>query len=179
MKPNQLKTTSILLAVLLVLVGAGWWLWTTQDMAVNQKLVFKFPVEQITRFEITRTDSRENPELVKLELQGQNKWRMTAPLKDDTNPSTMNSIVELFRKLEVEETIQDVKSLTEYGLDKPTTRVKVFSKRKKLFEFLIGAETPLSYEFYAKFADKPQVYVVAGVVRTTFNYDLKELEQAK
>ena len=57
MMTKQLKSTGILVVILVILAGAAWWLISTQETAVSKKTVFKMPEKEIIRLTLQKTDT--------------------------------------------------------------------------------------------------------------------------
>lgn len=179
MKTNRLNFTFLLLIVLLILGGVTWWLLSTQEGAVNKKLVFSLPSQKITGFTITKTGQDGIVKNIVILSNGKDNWKLTAPLEEPADSTPVNNVINVFTKFESEETIEDVSNLADYGLDQPSVKVKVDLKDGKPMELLIGAQTPFADKYYAKLADKPGVLVINSTVKTNLDQEPNNFRQKK
>lgn len=177
-KKSGLRNTIILGIVLLATVGALWWLLSTQENAVNKKLVFHIKEAAVESIEVTKTDAYGNPQHYTVRREGPGSWKLEKPFADIVNVTTVTNMVKVFEKFEAESTITDAKDLSEFGLDKPELTVKIgYGKRSKTL--CIGTETPFPGSYYAKFEDKPEILVINSSVRTYLNNDMNTVRERK
>jgi hypothetical protein len=178
-KKNGLKNTIILSLALLVTGGALWWLLSTQENAVNKKLVLQIPEPSVETIEVAKTDAYGNPQRYTVRREGPNSWRLEKPFRDIVNITTVTNMVKVFEKFEAESTIAGVDNLAEYGLDKPALTVKVGYQKTRSVTLLISAETAFEGSYYAKFTDRTDVMVINSSVRTNLNYDMNNVRERK
>jgi hypothetical protein len=174
-KTKQLKSTGILVAVLVILAGATWWLISTQDTAVSKKTVYKMPQKEITRVTLEKTGA---PKIV-LEVGEANKWQIVEPIKDPAYGTTVETVLQALAKVEAEVIYKDSKeagNLADYGLAPAVTTVQADFKGKTASKkLLIGNQTPVGYKYFAKFEDQPQILMVESTVKTNLEQELNML----
>jgi hypothetical protein len=177
MKTNRLNFTFLLLVVLVVLGGVTWWLLSTQEGAVNKKLVLSLPSQNITGLEITKTGPDGQVKQLTLRLDGKDSWKLTSPVAEPADANLVKTMLEVFNKFQSEETITDAGSLSEYGLDQPVLKVKVIMS--KPYVLLIGAQTPVQDQFYAKFEGKPEILIIDSLTKNSLSQELSNLRLKK
>jgi hypothetical protein len=178
-KKSGLQTTIILAIIVLAMGGALWWLLSTQENAMDKRLVLQIPESQVQSIEVTKTDAYGNPQHYVVRREGANSWKLAKPFADIVNVTTVTNMVKVFEKFEAESTIKDVKDLQEFGLDKPELTVKIGYQKKRSLTLLVGTPTAFPGSFYAKFSDKPDVFVINSSLRTYLNNDMNSVRERK
>lgn len=178
-KKSGLRNTIILALVLLATGGALWWLLSTQENAVNKKLVFHIKETAVESIEVIKTDAFGNPQHYTVRRNGPGQWNLEKPFTDIVNVTTVTNMVKVFEKFEADSTIADAKDLVEFGLDKPELTVKIGYGKTRSKTLYVGAETPFQGSYYAKFADQPDVLVINASVRTYLNNDMNAVRERK
>ncbi len=178
-KKSSLQNTIILGLVLLSMGGALWWLLSTQENAVNKKLMLQIPELSVETIEVTKIDDQGLKQQYTVRRTGPGAWKLDKPFQDIVNVTTVTNMVKVFEKFEAESTIAGVNNLAEYGLDKPALTVKIGYKKYRSVTLLISAETAFQGSYYAKFTDKPEVMVINSSIRTNLNYDMNNVREKK
>ena len=124
-KKSGLKNTIILSLVLLALGGALWWLLSTQENAVNKKLVFQVKDTSIQTIEVSKTDAFGNPQHYTVVQEKPGQWKLKKPFADIVNNTTVTNMAKVFEKMEAESVFKDEQDLANFGLDKPELTVKI------------------------------------------------------
>ncbi|MCL6589308.1 MAG: DUF4340 domain-containing protein [Firmicutes bacterium] len=189
MMTKQLKSTGILVVILVILAGAAWWLISTQETAVSKKTVFKMPEKEIIRLTLQKTDTEGKQTKVVLnkveaDKKGKNKaedgkWEIIEPILDPAYATTVENMLQTLAKVEAEVVYQDSKeagNLADYGLAPAALTVQAdFKGQKPSKKILIGSQTPVLYKFFAKFEDEPQLLTVQSTVKSNLEQDLNAL----
>lgn len=177
---KSFQNTVLLIVILLALGGAIWWLLSTQESALNKKLVVQIPEPTVESIEITKI----NPAGIKNEFTVQregssNTWKLIKPVQDEANTSIVANIAKVFEKFEVENTVQDAKNLADYGLDKPMLTVTITYQKTHHLTLSIGQEAPFPGTYYAKLADKPEILVLSSSVKTDLDNEMNRVREKK
>jgi hypothetical protein len=183
MKTKQLKSTGILVVILVILAGAAWWLMSTQETAVSKKTVFKLPEKEISGFTLEKTDADGKQTKVVVERDGEKAWKIVAPIQDPAYATTVENLTQAVAKIEAEVAVSaidsgakdssEVGNLADYGLAPAAISVQVdFKGKKPSKKVLIGAQTPVGYKFFAKFEDDPRILLVDSIFKGNLDQDL-------
>ncbi|MGE5582398.1 MAG: DUF4340 domain-containing protein [Bacillota bacterium] len=170
----NLNRTILLVIILVGLSGVIWWLSATQENAASPKVILRLKPEQVTSIGISRSGGPGDPAKITLRLKGKN-WYVTAPVRDQADRDVLTNFLNVFAKLTVVDTVASPGKLGDYGLDRPALTVRLTIKNQPAIEFLIGSETPIPLEYYAKLADKPEVYIIDNSVKSGLDRELKNL----
>jgi hypothetical protein len=159
--------TSAVLAALLVLVGAFYYVYEVRWAADRERVesrkgrLFSAEAADVTALELKRPD-----ETVALKRDG-DAWRVTAPIVARGNRGTIDETLTTILTAKIDREI-DAKpaSLADFGLEKPVAQVALTLKDGKQIGIDLGAKSPTGVWVYAREQGKPAVFVLSdGVLR--------------
>ncbi len=101
---------------------------------------------------------REGQETVKLVRNGENNWRLTAPLAIAANDFRINSILRITEQKSLGSYPADSERLARFGLEKPRVTLTLGDK----LEIAFGDSTPLDQRRYVKVGDR--VYLISDTL---------------
>lgn len=159
--------TTAVLAVILVLLGAGYYWYEVQQAPEREKAegrkgrVFTAEPTDVTEAVIKRAS-----DTVRLKRDGE-RWQMIEPVaaRGDRGPidETLTTIVSAKMDREIAD---KPKALADFGLDKPAADITLTLKDGKQLGLTLGSKTPTGVWVYAQERDKPAVFVLPdGVLR--------------
>lgn len=97
-------------------------------------------------------------------------WRVTAPIDAETDPETVNRLLDVLAFRVTGDTVTDAdlavfgRGLSEFGLRPPRVEMHVFTADAES-TLLIGRDTPGGGEVYARFAGTEAVFTVTNALR--------------
>ncbi len=158
---------------------------TADDKA---KLIVALEKEQIQELEIDRlsnvlpegtaypADFKPVYETVKLRKSGTD-WNLYHPLQDAADSSTVGSMVGTLTSTKQDRVVDDnPKDLNQFGLAYPVIKIRIRKDAAApVEEVMIGANTPVGFNAYAKNSGSPSVYRVGRGLRTSFEKTLKDM----
>jgi len=125
--------------------------------------------DKLSKFSITVDNTQYDFEKVKTE------WKIIKPKDFKFDVDKINSLASSLTDLTADKVIGDnVKNLSDYGLDKPIT-ITVKSKDGKEEIIELGKETPVKSGYYLKLKDHGKVYVVSTTVGESLKLDKSAL----
>jgi len=179
MKPSGLLTAVIVLAVL---GGALYWSNRKQKADAAKPAadattkILSIPEDQIKEVKLKKTGA----DLTVLDKGDDGKWQLSAPKPQRADQDTAKTLVSTLSTLNADKVIEDkATDLSAYGLNTPTLDVTVLKKDGKSQDFLIGDEAPTGGGTYAKLANDPHVYTIAGYVKTSIDKTPNDLRDKR
>lgn len=109
---------------------------------------------------------------------GETKWLVEKPKKFEAKKEKIDELLDNLAKLEGEKKLTPEK-LSDFGLDKPKLKAKIFVKGGKQLEVLLGEDNPEKTKIYAKRADENYVFLVEQSLKDDLEVKEKELEKKK
>jgi hypothetical protein len=172
MKKN-FSSTLVLLTISIAVFC--WYFFYENKIRVNKKTeeektkqIISADKDAITAMSLTR-----NNLTIDFSKKGE-EWFITAPVTDSADilntPAIPASLTTIKQDRVVDETPKD---LAVYDLKDPFIKIKV-TANNKTEEILVGKETPIGFNVYFKYADKPQVYKTSKSLKTTLDRLLKD-----
>jgi len=140
------------------------------------KNLISFLSEEIKELEIEW--SKEKGQKIKIKKFGEN-WRILEPFEDESDNSTIKSMISTLTNTKVERTVEDeAKNLTVYGLDAPTIKIKIKTEDKES-KILLGKDTPVGYNSYLQIEGSKKVVIVSKSLKNTFDKKISDLRNKK
>jgi Domain of unknown function (DUF4340) len=181
--------TTAALALLLAILGGFYYLYEVrwgpgrEEAAARKGRVFSADTKDVTAVELKRSG-----EAVKLQREG-DTWQLVEPVKARGSRTAVDELLATVLTAKIDREIDaNPKSLTDFGLDKPTAEVSLTLKDGKTLGLLLGAKNPTGVWVYARERDKPAVFVLGESVlrdatkpvadfrdRTILAFDAKEV----
>lgn len=119
-----------------------------------------FDADKIASIEIDRLNGK-----VKLDRKGE-EWRLTEPIDTPADPQAMNEILHYFDQAQrIGALPASPEQWAEFGLEKPSLRVKVTSAEKTDVAFNIGVDAPVYGEAYAALNGEKDYFTVSGELK--------------
>ncbi len=157
--------TSVVLAVLLVGLGAFYYLYEVRWAPDREKTtarkgrVFVAESQDVTQVTLKRPDDS-----VELKREG-DAWQMVAPVKARGDGGPIEEVITNVLTTKIDREIAATpQSLAEFGLDKPAAEVTLTLKDGKQLGLALGAKSPTGVWVYARERDKPAVFVLSDSV---------------
>jgi hypothetical protein len=173
----SIRTTLILAAVLLVLVG-GYWLFMEREQdraeeAEEDKQVFAVEADAIAELAIQPLDQ---PRTIALQSP-EGEWTITAPFEGITpQPRVWNRITHALETLKSEGAVDESPAdLATYGLDEPVLVVDATTRDGEALGLRFGDVEPTGRFRYATRAGDDAVFLLAGDRFGEFNRTLLDL----
>ena len=176
-----MKPTGLLVAVVLLAILGGVWLWSNKKQAAASKSF----TDTTTKLQTIPDDQFQEIRIKKgadtVDLQKDNgKWKITAPKPYEADQDTASSLVSSLASVSADKTIEEKPTdLSAFGLANPQIDLTVVRKDGKTNELLIGDETPTKSGFYAEEAGNPKVYTVMSYVKTGLDKGLNDLRDKR
>ncbi len=157
--------TSVVLAVLLVLVGGFYYVYEVRLAPEREKAetrkgrVFSAEAADVTAVELKRPD-----DTVTLKREG-DVWRLTTPIAARGNKGTVDETLTTILTAKMDREIEaKPASLGDFGLEKPAAQVSLTLKDGKQVGVDLGAKSPTGVWVYAREQGKPAVFVLPDSV---------------
>ena len=175
-----MKTTGLLVAVVVLaaLAGATWWSnkkQATTGKADNSTKILTIADDQFTEIRIRKLTG----EVQDLKRDG-NRWQLTEPKQlaadSDTAAAMVSSLGSLSADQVVDPTATDLKP---YGLSQPTLEITITKKDGKTARVLIGDDTPTGSGSYAKIAGDLRVFTISGTVKASVDKTVDDLRDKR
>jgi hypothetical protein len=108
-----------------------------------------------------------------------NAWQITAPAQVPADETEASGIATNLSTLELQRVVEEKpKDLAAYGLATPRVEVAFTAAGEKTpRQLLIGEKTPTGGDLYAKTADNPRVFLIAGYLDGTFDRSTFQLRE--
>ena len=157
--------TSVVLAVLLVLVGGFYYVYEIRLGPEREKVetrkgrVFSAEAADVTALELKRPD-----ETVTLKRDG-DVWRLATPITARGNKGTVDETLTTILTAKMDREIEaKPASLADFGLEKPAAQVSLTLKDGKQVGLDLGSKSPTGVWVYAREQGKPAVFVLPDSV---------------
>lgn len=168
---NQL----LFLVVVMAVLAAGFFALKYYNKKQSEKpeevigdVVFDVGEEDILK--ITYEYSGETNSFEKID----DTWYYTEDHSLDINQYNITSMAEKCAILEVEQTIENVTDMSQYGLD-TDARTICFETAEKSYTFKIGDNNAITDIYYIRGFEDSTVYAVSSSIVTVFNYTLDDV----
>jgi hypothetical protein len=157
--------TSVVLAVLLVAVGAFYYVYDVRMAPEREKAearkgrVFTAESQDVTQLTLKRPT-----ESVELKREG-DAWQMVDPVRARADRGPVEEVITNVLTAKIDREIAAAPpSLAEFGLDKPAAELTLTLKDGKQLGLVLGAKNPTGVWVYARERDKPNVFVIGESV---------------
>jgi hypothetical protein len=160
------------LAVFLVLAATYFALeWHQGKMAREEEEAKK--IFAVKGPDITAITLKRPAEEIHLVKDGKS-WRLDAPVKEQADNVTMNSLVAGLSQLRFSRDLGPEKDLKPFGLDQPTL-VLSFTAGKKSYTLDVGKKSPGNQGYYARRDQNPQVLIIKTADKESLDRSLVDL----
>lgn len=170
------KNFSSTLVLLIISVAVfSWYFFYENKIRLNKqtqeektKQIISVDKDAITALSLTR-----NNVTIDFSKKGE-EWFITAPVTDTADNLNTPAIASSLTTIKQDRVVDDnPKDLALYDLKDPFIKLKV-TANNKMEEVWVGKETPIGFNVYFKYADKPQVYKTSKSLKTTLDKELKD-----
>jgi len=104
-------------------------------------------------------------------------WRYTGDSTFPLSLAKVDQMLTAISNVKASRAIEDVDSLAEYGLDKPSYRVRISNEEGLLVGFSIGDKNEITGDYYLKTDDSESIYLVDGTLPAAFGNTLLDVVQ--
>ena len=101
-------------------------------------------------------------------------WRLDAPIKEQADNITMNSLLAGLSQLRFTRDLGAEKNLKPFGLDQPSLVVS-FTAGKKSYTLDVGKKSPGDQGYYARRDQNPRVLIIKNADKESLDRSLKDL----
>jgi hypothetical protein len=156
------RLTIVLVAVFALMAGAVWYTELrggprTPTPPAGQAAMLDLNSQDVTRIEVEAQGKR-----AVVERGSDNVWRLVEPQAGEADNTTVDSAASRLAKLNATRKLDSPGNLADYGLDNPSTKLRLTVRDGATHEILIGAQTPDRNSYYTKKANEEAVYVVSS-----------------
>ncbi len=140
-----------------VYVGKGY-LQSTFDKGERtwkDRTIFKFEKSHVTSINIVSPE-----ETIELRLDSENKWHLVQPITAAANQTEVENLLSFYSDLKTDD-FAEVKELTEYGLDTPTSSITASLNDGTTAKLLIGKEENEGGKLYVKRDDRDTIFMLS------------------
>ncbi len=120
----------------------------------KDRKIFKFEKGLVTGIDIISPD-----ETIELRLDSENKWQLLQPITTAANQTEVENLLSHYSELKTDD-FAELKELTEYGLDAPTTSITANLNDGTTAKLLIGKEEEEGGKTYVKRDDNNTVFML-------------------
>ncbi len=167
----RFRNTLIALIVLLIIGGYAFvnYYFSRPEQA---KTALNIKPEDIAKVDLKYPD-RE----IEIERKAGGPWMITKPFGVKADQTAANNLARAIADAQITRTVDDKPAnLAPFGLDKPQTVVTVATtKGKALPGIEIGKTTPIGFNAYMKFTDKPAVMLTSSAFQSGMNKTADQL----
>jgi len=173
-----LRSTLVLFVVLVGLVAYIWFVERKREPASDEgpakTKVFSVEADKIASIEV-KASAGERTALARRD----GKWSITSPETLEADEAEVSGLTTNLATLEVQRVVaEQANDLSQFGLAEPKVEVSFkLEGDATTRRLLLGDKTATGGDMYAKTADQPRVFLVAGYLDTTFDrktFDLRD-----
>ena len=107
---------------------------------------------------------------------GDKGWRLTKPVDAPADDTTVQSLLTTLVDAEVQKTLDEMPSdLAAFGLDKPSTAVKLTLSAGQAPPIAVGKNTAIGGKTYVRKGDEPKLYLTTTSISFGLNKQVKDL----
>jgi len=169
MKPLRLLISVALLAA----VGIALWLSNRDEKAKEGKpsadappQILAVPPDKVKEIEI----KHRGEAAIDVVFDDKGKWQITAPEKLSADVTTIAQITNMASRLNSERVVDaNATDLATYGLAPALIEVSITDKSGKKSKLLIGENTPVGANVYAKLDGDPRLFTIAANSKIAFD----------
>ncbi len=121
----------------------------------KDRTIFKFEKSHVTRIDIVSPE-----ETIELRLDAENKWHLLQPITAAANQTEVENLLAFYSDLKTDD-FAEVKELTEYGLDTPTSSISASLNDGTSATLLIGKEENEGGNLYVKRDDRDTIFMLS------------------
>jgi Domain of unknown function (DUF4340) len=151
---------------------------TTEEARRQAQNVVNFTREKIDRIVIQNGDDKINMR------RQDDRWRLEAPIKDQADSSLIGNLLSDLQNWQKDATISakdietDKSKLSEYGLNKPKLRLKLFGQGAPP-EILFGKDAALEGKMYVRLEDSKETFLASQSIRKEIDKKPEEFRDRK
>jgi hypothetical protein len=151
---------------------------TTEEARRQAQNVVNFTREKIDRIVIQNGDDKINMR------RQDDRWRLEAPIKDQADSSLIGTLLSDLQNWQKDATISakdietDKSKLSEYGLNKPKLRLKLFGQGAPP-EVLFGKDAALEGKMYVRLEDSKETFLASQSIRKEIDKKPEEFRDRK
>lgn len=172
------KSYSIAIVSILLVLLIGTYFYIRSNPKQSEETASSEPQIEIAKFDsatVSQIDIESNEN--KLNIVKENEsWILNGNRDITASQSTIDGIANTMSDIEAGSVLQDIESLSDYGLDNPK-KLKLTLNDGKVYEFFMGNSTPTSGGFYFKMSEDEKIYIVSNRYKTPFEYKFEDLVQ--
>ena len=177
-----MKSTGLLVAtaLLAVLTGVIWWSNKKEAAATKTEANAAIKILAFDPAAVHTVSIRERDKDALAVARDHDTWRITAPAPLAADKEAVSSLLATLSSLSSEHLIADQASdLAAYGLAAPPLEVTVSLDGNQVKKLLIGDQTPAGNAYYAKLADDPRLFTLAGFNKTSLDKTSNDLRDKR
>ncbi len=170
MAKKKVNVKNIYIALGFIVVLGGYLLFfdnSIEESKKNKNKLFKYTLADVSKFEIQKADS-----VISLK-RDKNDWKIIKPRQLQASKSDVEIYLQDVKDLEIKKKLgTDVPDLKPYGLDAPKFVFKVWLGNNKLLTLNVGNQNPDKSGYYAKFENRPDLFLLDIIAESTIDKDL-------
>lgn len=171
---NKFKTTYILIAIFAILFLFVYF-YEKDRVIVDENEIETHQVIQLNQENIKQIKfSYENK--VTIVKKDDDKWQITKPIKYQARTQKIEEVIVELNNLESEQKFIAEK-LSDYGLDDPTTQVKVTTNDDEQIEIILGNLNPQQDKVYLKTSLGDEIYLVDSTIESRLRLNDEVLKE--
>jgi hypothetical protein len=170
------RTSAVYLLILLLIGGYFYYFEVVKkeqkDAAEHEsKRVLAFNAEGVKTIEILSREAKP------VQLEKQDKWRISAPMETDIDRTAFDGFFSALKNLERERKLETAQgNLEAYGLQNPSLKIRILSG-DQWTELLMGDKNPAGESRYAKTSAAGDVFLVPQRSWDALNKSLRDLRK--
>ena len=124
---------------------------------LRDKSLIDIDINEINKIDFISKNSKK----FTVEKESVDNWNIKKPLETKGDKNKIENLLVKFKNAAVKEFIDEPKTLSSYGLDKPNSKIVFWlGDKEKTQSLLIGNEDNVKKQFFAKREDMPTVFLI-------------------
>lgn len=163
---------TIIALILLLIVGGYAYIVANYSRTEKSGTLLGIKQDDIAKIELHYSDRD-----IVIERDKGGPWRLVKPIGGDADPFQSTNLARAISDCRIVSTVDEKPAdLAPYGLANPQTIVTVTTFDKKTFPGIaVGRNTPVGFNTYIRFTDKPAVMLTESVFRAGMNKTVNDL----
>jgi hypothetical protein len=163
---SGLTRTTIVLAVLALILGGGYYLFDVRGREARERAqaaerrVMNFDPDDVREVIVEKPAER-----VVVRVEG-DRWRILEPVRELADEATLEGLLSFVRGLEKIRSLEGPSELATVGLDKPEARLRLGLKSGEALTLLVGGPNPVRTGVYAAVEGAPVVFLAPARLGT-------------